>query len=218
MSHYSRRRVLAGASALSGAGLAGCLGLGGNGGDGGDGSIRECSGEQRSVDVPPAGDPESDVTVAAYEDFACPGCREYVLNVLPRIEDEYVEPGEIAYEHRDLPIPVDEEWSWKVPNAAFVVFEAAGREAYYEFIPAAYQHQGDYSVETVVGVAAELGADEGAVRDALESEPFCEQLVESRSAALDRGVEATPTVFVNDQQLEAPGAQELREAIESELG
>lgn len=212
MTHYSRRRVLAAAGALSGAGLAGCLG--GNGGD----STRECSGEQRSVDVPPAGDPESDVTVAAYEDFACPGCREYALNVLPRIEDEYVEPGAIAYEHRDLPIPVDEEWSWKVPNAAFVVFEAAGREAYYEFIPAAYQHQGDYSEETIVGVATDLGAEEGAVRDVLESEPFCEQLVESRAAALDRGIEATPTVLVNDQALESPGEEELREAIEAELG
>lgn len=212
MTHLSRRRVLAAAGAFSGAGLAGCLG-GGNGGE----STRECSGDQRSVDVPPAGDPESDVTVAAYEDFACPGCREYVLNVLPRIEDEYVEPGAIAYEHRDLPIPVDEEWSWKVPNAAFVVFEEAGPEAYYEFIPAAYQHQGDYSEETVVGVATDLGAEEGVVRDALESEPFCEQLVESRAAALDRGVEATPTVFVNDQAFESPGEEELREAIESEL-
>ena len=211
--HQPSRRTFHAAASAGIAGLAGCLG-----GGGGESEGRDCSGEQRSVEVPAAGDPDSDVTVAAYEDFACPGCREYVLNVLPRIEDEYVEPGAIAYEHHDLPIPVDEKWSWKVPNAAFVVFEEAGREAYYEFIPNAYQHQGDYSEETVVGVATELGADEGAVRDALESEPFCEQLNESRSAALDRGVEATPTVFVNDQQLESPDEQELREAIEAELG
>lgn len=211
MQGYSRRALLASAGALSTGALAGCTG-----GDGG-GDERECSGDQRSVDVSPAGDPESDVTVTAYEDFECPGCGQYATEVYPAAVEEFVAAEEIAYEHRDFPLTINEEWSWLVPNAAFAVAETADEDAYYEFIGDVYRFQGEYGEDDVVGLAAELGADEEAVREAIEEEPFCEQIHESIDEAEERGVSATPTVFVNDEQLEAPASGELREAIESAL-
>lgn len=213
MQSYSRRALLAGAGALSASALAGCLG--GGGGNNSGGSDHECSGEQRSVEVPPAGDPDSNVTVAAYKDFECPACKQYAENTAPEIKADYVETGEIAYEHRDLPF--HGEWSWPVANASLAVFESAGKGAYYTFVEEVYQYQGEYSADNVAGLAGELGADEGTVRAAIENGPFCEQLTESRAEAEERGVQATPTVFVNDQQFEGPSANDLREAIESEL-
>lgn len=210
MQGYSRRALLASAGALSAGTLAGCLG-----GDG-DGE-QDCSGDQRSVEVEPAGDPDSDVTVTVYEDFECPGCGEFAQNVYPAAVEEFVENDEIAYEHRDFPVTIGDEWSRRVPNAAFAVAEDAGEEAYYEFVKEVYQFQGEYSEDNVAGLAAELGADENVIREAIEEEPFCEQINESIDEAEDRGVSATPTVFVNDEQLEAPSADELREAIEAEL-
>ncbi|MCH7659040.1 MAG: thioredoxin domain-containing protein [Euryarchaeota archaeon] len=211
MQGYSRRALLASAGALSTSALAGCFGSGGGGNE------EDCSGDQREIEVEPAGDPESEVTVAAYEDFECPGCGQFAQQVYPAAVADYVEDGEIAYEHRDFPVTVGEEWSWRVPNAAFAVAEEAGEDAYYEFIKGVYEFQGEYSEENVTGLAGELGADEEVVGEAIEEEPFCEQINESISEAEDRGVGATPTVLVNDQQLEAPNAEELREAIESEL-
>ncbi|MFC6906037.1 DsbA family protein [Halalkalicoccus tibetensis] len=210
MQGYSRRALLASAGALSAGALAGCTG-------GDDGGERECSGDQRDVDVEPAGDPDSDVTVAAYEDFECPGCGQYAQEVYPAAVEEFVEAGEVAYEHRDFPVTIGDEWSWRVPNAAFAVAEDAGEEAYYAFIKEVYQFQGEYSEDDVAGLAAELGADEDVVREAIEEEPFCEQINDSVAEAEDRDVTATPTVFVNDEQLEAPDSGELREAIEAEL-
>lgn len=206
------RRTYLRATAATGTALAaGCLGRA----DGG--SQRDCWGEQRSVDVPPTGDPGADVTVAAYTDFACPACRTYVRSVFPEIKSDYVEPGEIAYRHRDFPVPVDKTWSWVVPNAAFAVYENADAEAYYAYIEEVFRHQGEYSSDTVVRLASEFGPQERAIHRAIEREPFCAQINESRSAALDRGVEATPTIYVDDQPLEAPSADDLREAIESAL-
>lgn len=217
MKGFSRRALLASAGTLSAGGLAGCLG-GGTGGSGGGGDEHECSGEQRSVEVPAAGDPESDVTVTGYTDFACPHCREYARNTYPEIESEYVSPGLIAYDHHDFPLPMDETWSWAVPNASLALFEETDAQAYYTFVEEVYRYQGEYSEENVVGLAAELGAAEEPIRAAIEDGPFCEQLVTGRAEAVNRGVSATPTVFVNDTQLEAPGADELREEIESALG
>ncbi|MCL7416769.1 MAG: DsbA family protein [Halalkalicoccus sp.] len=217
MKGFSRRALLASAGALSAGGLAGCLG-GGTGGSGGGGNEHECSGEQRSVEVPPAGDPESDVTVTGYTDFACPHCREYAQSTYPEIESAYVSSGQIAYDHQDFPLPMDETWSWAVPNASLALFEETGAQAYYTFVEEVYQYQGEYSAENVAGLAAELGAEEEPIRAAIEDGPFCEQLVTARAEAMDRGVSATPTVFVNDTQLEAPSTDELREEIESALG
>lgn len=210
MQRYSRRALLAASGTVGIAGFAGCLG-------GGSGNEQDCSGDQRSVEVAPAGDPESDVTVAAYEDFECPGCGQFVEQVYPAAIADYVENEEVAYEHRDFPVTIGGEWSRKVPNAAFAVAEDAGEDAYYEFVKEVYEFQDEYSEENVSGLAGELGADEEVVMEAIEEKPFCEQVNESISEAEDRGVSATPTVFVNDEQLEAPGPEELREAIESEL-
>lgn len=216
MQEFSRRALLASAGTLSAGGLAGCLGggAGGSGGNGGD-DERECSGEQRSVEVPLAGDPESDVTVTAYKDFECPGCGQYATEVYPDAVAGYVEDGAIAYDHHDLQF--HGEWSWRVANASLALFEEAGAGPYYTFVEEVYRYQGEYSADNVAGLAAELGAEEEPIRAAIENGPFCEQLKESANTAADRGVTVTPTVAVNDQQLEAPDADELREAIESEL-
>lgn len=210
MQQYSRRALLAASGSVGVAGLAGCLG-------GGSEGEQDCSGDQREVAVAPAGDPESDVTVAVYEDFECPGCAGFALDVYPTAVEEYVENEEIAYEHRDFPVTIGDEWSRRVPNAAFAVAETADEAAYYEFVKEVYQFQGEYSEENVTGLAGELGADEEEVMAAIEEEPFCEQINESISEAEDRGVSATPTVFVNDQELQNPNPEELTEAIEGEL-
>ncbi len=214
MDQYSRRGLLGAVGTAGVVGLAGCLG-GGSGSGGG--RQRECSGEQRSVEVPPAGNPEAGVTVAAYTDFACPHCRRYMQNTYPGIERDYIQSGKIAYRHRDFPIPVDETWSWLIPNAAFAVYADTDVAGYYTFVERVFQYQGKYSKDTVTGVGTEAGARASVVRQALEREPFCRQINRIKQAAEERGVSATPTVFVNDRKLEAPSADDLRGAIESAL-
>lgn len=213
MDHHSRRALLAAIGTVGVGGMAGCLS---SGSDGGGGGQRECSGEQRSVEMPPIGNPQAGVTVDSYTDFACPHCREYMRTVYPVIEREYVRPGRIAYLHRDYPIPLN-QWSWLIPNAAFAVYADADVEGYYTFVERIFEYQNEYSVETVTQVGTEAGARANTVQQALERDPFCRQINRIRQRAEERGVSATPTVFVNDRMLEAPSTDELREALESAL-
>ncbi|WP_331235667.1 DsbA family protein [Natronorarus salvus] len=205
----TRREVLLAVGAAGTVGTAGCLGDDG-------GAEGDCSGEQREVDVPAMGDPDSGIEVEVYEDFACPSCRTYELDVAPEIKDRYVEPGEISYHTHDFPIPVDDTWSWKVPNAALAVLEDAGEEAYVDFGAEVYELQGEYEADSLAALAASHGADEATVREAIDEEPFCEQIVESRQAGIDRGVEGTPTVVVNDEFLEEWSVEAVSDAIEAE--
>jgi protein-disulfide isomerase len=151
----------------------------------------------------PALGPESaPVTVTVFEDFACPHCRTFNAQVKPAIEQQYVQPGDVRYLHVDFPIPVDETWSYAVGSAARAVFDEAGNDAFWAFVPAIYERQGSYSLDVVESVAEETAGVGDAARTAAENGTYRETLDEDRSIGERWGVGGTPTVFVDEEQVE----------------
>ncbi|MDY6765381.1 MAG: thioredoxin domain-containing protein, partial [Halobacteria archaeon] len=156
---YTRRRFLGALSAGLAGATAGCLGSGSGSGNG----------KVESLPSPVMGNPDSDILVEVYEDFACPHCRTYVLNVLPRLKSDYIDPGVIRYEHEDFPIPVDEKWSWEVPVAARAVQDTVGDSAFWDFAKKAYENQNNYSRDLLAQMGSDVGADPEAVRKAVRN-------------------------------------------------
>lgn len=216
MERISRRSYVAGVAAAS-TGVAGCLGGGDGGGDGGDG---DDDGDERtpveSLPTPVVGDPDADVTVAAYEDFACPHCRDYALEVFPEIRELYVEPGDVRYEHHDLPIPVDDRWSWDAAQAARAVQDRQGAGAYFEFSADLYQNQGGLSYDLVGNLADEYDVDGDAVVEDVQANVYRSVVDADRDEGIQRGVQATPTVFVDGESIQ-PTVGKLSNAIEAAL-
>jgi len=207
--HVSRRRALALAGGLTIGSLAGCFGLGDAPEPSGDGV--------ESLPTPVQGDPESSVTVAVYEDFSCGHCRTYHLNTYPDVVSEFVDADRIRYEHHDFPIPVDEQWSWAVAGAARAVQDEVGDEAFFEFAALAFEEQGSYSMDVLANLADEVGADGEAARSAAEDDTYAPVLDADRSSGQDRGVEGTPTVFVNDEQVDLESGDSQFDAIRSAI-
>lgn len=212
----TRRAVLAGA----GAGLAGLAGCSGNATPGDVSAAGDCTIESEptvsELPSPVAGDPEADVTVMVFEDFACPHCRTYHLDVYPTIAEEYVQSGQIRYEHHDLPIPVDERWSWWVASAGRGVQDTVGDDAFFEFAARAFERQNDFSMGTLAEIAEAVGADPCAIQTDAANESYRPVLEADRSAGQDLGVEGTPSAFVNGQSVSAT-VEGLRAAIERAL-
>jgi len=208
-SRLTRRRSLALAGGLVSGSLAGCFGLG---------DSPEPDGEAvESLPTPVQGDPESAVTVAVYEDFSCPHCRDFHLNVYPDVVSEFVDADRIRYEHHDFPIPVDEQWSWAVAGAARAVQDEVGDEAFFEYAALAFEEQGSYSMDVLANLANEVGADGEAVRSAAENDTYAPVLDADRSEGQDRGVQGTPTVFVNDEQVDLDSGDSQFDAIRSAI-
>jgi len=86
-------------------------------------------------------DPEADVVVQAFGDFTCGHCATYKLEHFPTIREEYIDPGEVRYEHWDFPIPVNETWAVPVASAARGVGARQGAEAFFSFASTAYESQ-----------------------------------------------------------------------------
>lgn len=217
----SRRSYLASAGAAGALGVAGCLG--------GSADVPEYDcGETGQPDIvselptPMIGDPDADVTVTAFEDFSCPACGTWKTDEFPAIREEYIETGRIRFEHWDFPV-TSERWTYVIPNAARGVQDRQGDEAFFEFSRVAYEHQGSYSMD-VVGYAAEEAGDEpcAAVSDAVATDddglapPYQPVIEADFSEARDRGVTATPSVYVDGDSVD-PTADAVSDAIEDAL-
>jgi protein-disulfide isomerase len=201
----SRRHVLAVAGAATAGVVAGCTGgFGGDGGDGdgSDGSGDGGSGTPGAEQLPPPvrGDPEAGVTLAVFEDFACPHCADYNTEGFPELATAYVNPEEIRYEHRDLPIPVADPGSFQAANAARAIQDRHGDGAVWTYAAVLFERSGDISAKRSGAsalIAEEQGHDGDPIREAAVDRSYEATVRGDRQEAVDLGVESTPSFVVN---------------------
>lgn len=168
------------------------------------------------LDRPSLGDEDAPVTVTVYDDFSCPACRVFKQDVLPKIVEEYVDSGAVQYRHGDLPIPVDETWSWAVPSAARELYEAEGDDVFWAFSAEIFEQQGAYSYDVIETVAEDVAGMGATAREAGETEAHRGKIEVDRERAIEMGATGTPAVFV-DGELVDPSYEAISAAIEDRL-
>lgn len=199
----SRRRVLLGAAAGVGA-VAGCTG----GGD--DGTPTPAGGWPASTATPttsgrlPApvkGNPDADLTLAVYEDYACPHCADYNAEGFPELQSNF-DASAIRYEHRDLPIPVADPGSWQAASAAREVQARHGDQAFWTYAAGLFDRSDDLrgdAPSVLSSLADDLGFDGEAIRAAGVNVTHEETVTADRQQAVDLGVGGTPAFVVDGQ-------------------
>ena len=231
-SPYRRRDVLSGLAAGTLA-LAGCSGGGGTTTQDGEGDtdgtpsgdLAVTPGTGGTLPTPVAGNPDAPVTLAVYEDYACPHCAHYNQDGFPDLASAYLDPGEIRYEHHDLPIPVANPGSWEAANAGRAVQARAGDEQFYAFAEGVFENYSQIPGDgpsLYESAANDLGLDGAAVRSAAVDQAYQATVEADRQAGIDAGVQSTPT-FVLDGDIVAAGWGDgtlatVRSAIDDALG
>ncbi|MWV64944.1 thioredoxin domain-containing protein [Halorubrum sp. JWXQ-INN 858] len=209
---HTRRAVLAGVGAVGVVGAAGCLGD-----DAPDTPDYDCDRDEPEppdTDFRPVlGDPDSDVLVQTFEDFTCGGCATFKAEEFPTIREAHVDTGEVRYEHWDFPIPVDEDWAVPVASAARGVGAREGDEAFFEFASAVYEFHGSYSHDAIGAAAEAAGADPCAAIADAEFVPYEGPILADREEGVARGLESTPTVYVNGDPVDGASADAVAAAI-----
>lgn len=173
----------------------------------------ETDSEEKSL-----GDPEAPVTVVEYMDVECPFCKRYSRTVFPKIVENYVKPGDVYYRIRHFPLPKRVH-----PNAmpGAVATECAAQQGkFWEFKTLALANRKELSDKTFRTLAQTIGVpDQDQFNRCLKNRETGATVKGELRSGVDRGVEGTPTVFINDTSISgARGYSRYRDAIEDALG
>jgi protein-disulfide isomerase len=135
-------------------------------------------------------------TVTVYEDPQCPFCRQWNLDTLPTVLDQYVRTGRIQLVYRGIQIIGPNS-----QNGLRAIYAAGRQDKLWNLVNALYERQGaensGWITDAVIRDAAkEAGANANAIIAAAPSAAITAQLTQAAHQAVAANVQGTPTFVV----------------------
>lgn len=158
---------------------------------------------------PTLGSADAPVTIIEFSDFQCPFCSRFTMITFKQIEEEYVGTGLVKVVFRQFAF-LGQESQWAA-EAAECANEQGRFWEYHDklFSSQAGENRGAFSKSNLKRFAAELGLGTQAFNQCLDSGRYADEVKEDTAEGKRRGVQGTPTFFVNGQKL--VGAQPFSE-------
>jgi predicted DsbA family dithiol-disulfide isomerase len=145
------------------------------------------------------GPADAKVTITEYSDFQCPACG-LAFATFDQLKDRY-NSTRIVFSHFPLP---QHTYAEKAAEAA----ECAGDQGrFWEYHDTLFSHQDALQADALKSYAKQLGLNATLFDACLDSGVMASRVSSDKNAALSRGVQSTPTFFVNDVKIE--GSQSL---------
>jgi len=141
---------------------------------------------------PSKGNPRARLTMVEYSDYECPYCGQYIAQVYPQIDREYIATSKVQYVFKNLPIEQLHRQTFKAHVAAAC---AGDQQRYWEMHDALFRDQRNLTLDRFVELASMLKLDPVAFRACVESTKYEALIREDIREAQNGGVRGTP-VFV----------------------
>lgn len=173
----------------------------------------------------PRGDLEAPVTVTVYEDFMCPFCGDFEAATAPVLE-KYIADGDVQVHYRVLSFldrySSGTDYSTRAMSALGVVLDEEGPETAAKFHDLLFENQPaegseGLSDDTLVELAIQAGADVDAVDTPIRELKFEQWVQNATDAASKEGVNSTPTVLVDGEQVEFETIDDLVSGMEAAI-
>ncbi|HBM59106.1 MAG TPA: thiol-disulfide oxidoreductase [Citreicella sp.] len=112
------------------------------------------------------GDADAPVEMIEYASYTCPHCASFATNVLPQIEENYIETGKVKLVYRE--VYFDKYGMW-----ASLVARCGGPEKFFGITDMIYKTQGDWvrqnSDQAIADSLRKIGLMAGVGRDQLDA-------------------------------------------------
>jgi protein-disulfide isomerase len=149
------------------------------------------------------GDPSAPATMTVYADPQCPFCKQWDVDTLPTVMQNYVRTGKLRLRFRGIAII-------GVNSVAGLraIYAAGKQNKLWNMTTALYERQGEensgwITIPVIKDAAREIGADPAQIVADADSKSVTAQLNASQADAHAKGINATPT-FVIQKPLGQP--------------
>ncbi len=167
---------------------------------------------------------EAKVVVREYGDFQCPYCGRVAASVSPQIKEEFVSAGaSVRFEFRHFVVADPDPSRGESRSAAEASECAADQGNFWQFHDYVYANQdgenrGGFRAARLRQFAEAIGLDLVDFETCVSSRRNAQRVRDDEGQARALSLYGTPTLFVNDQQINDPlEYAEVRQAILSAL-
>jgi protein-disulfide isomerase len=166
------------------------------------------------------GSPTAPVTLDVWNDYQCPACRVFALEVLPKLMDAYVKTGQVKIVYHDLIVIDVVTGGHESADAANAARCAADQGKFWRYQDWLWANQGAegsgaYSTARLVELGTRAGLDMSTFQTCVENGAHSSDVQAESSAG--PAIDATPTVLVNGQQLASADYDTVAAAIKRSL-
>jgi protein-disulfide isomerase len=145
------------------------------------------------------GEATAPVKLEVYADFQCPACGQFDRTSLREIEDKYVKNGKVQVIFNHYAFIGDES-----TRAAEASECANDQGKFWEFADTLFgnqagENQGAFSDANLEKFAQQLGLDMDKYKTCMQQRPYLSKIQTSTQNGSQRGINSTPTLFVNGQ-------------------
>jgi len=153
-----------------------------------------------SIDVTYSkGNANAKVIVTQFGEYQCQFCSKFAMEILPMIQEDYIEPGKILFIFKDFPLP-NKENSQKASEATYCAGDQ-GEEKYWEMHIKLSENFDALEVENLYSYAEELGLETNAFKTCLDNGKYKNLVLRNRQQGIRLDVNNNPTLIINNEKL-----------------
>lgn len=155
--------------------------------------------------APSQGPDQATVAIVVYSDFGCPACGQAYQRIQAL---QNMNPRHVKWVHKSFPMDIAQN-----APAARAGLAAHGQGKFWEMAELLYQHHGPIDNAFLEQAAAQLDLDLNTLMgDWLDPQNMATLKAEWEKAS-ERGIDRTPTIFVNGVKLPDHGVETIEDAV-----
>jgi len=160
---------------------------------------------------------DAKVTVVEYASVTCGHCAVWNEEIWPEFKTKYVDTKKVRFVFREFPTPPQD-----IAVAGFLIARCAGEDKYFDVMHDIMASQKEWVAgvpprTTLFRTAAAAGLTQEQTEACISDKAAIEEMSNRIKAAIDAGVNSTPTFIVNGAKVVDTSLSGLSEAIDAEL-
>jgi len=180
--------------------------------------VQAATPEYIRYDIPTDGSPsvgpgDAPIVIVEFSDLQCPFCKRFHDETFNQLLAAY--PNQIRFVYRHLPLTSIHPEAFPAAEASMCANE---QNTFWQYSDKIFKNQDKLGRELYLQIASDLGLDDAAFEDCLNSQKYKDVVQADMDFAVNLGVRSTPTFFING--LAVVGAQPLeafKQVIDKEL-